>query len=490
MKLAGDHRVTAELLTAKSEQTSRIAPVPGSIPVPVGSLPTAVQGLPGLPATGNVTARYRVFDLGQRTSVNKSDLLHFTLGAEGTVLGWDYGASIVHSVSKSKIFNKGYPEQNALFTDVLFAGLLDPFVGPGQQTQGAIDALQGVLRNGYYNGGKSTLDMINAKVSREIMPMAGGALSIGLGANFGIEKNNNAPSPLAQGLNGEVRFGDEAAVIPYSAQRKVAGAFAELVAPVTKTIETSGAVRFDKYQGVGESTNGKVAVRWQPSSNVLLRGSIGTGFRAPTVKQVKSPEESFGVTSDQYDCSTNTALQQIATGLGAVCRPDGDQYDVFAGGNLNLKPEKSKQASFGIVLEPSQNLSFGADYWVVGIRDSFGQIPESEFFANPTKYASSFRTKLAGTGENYLAIFQGNANLGNSWNAGIDFNVIGRFDTALGGLTSQLTTTYMLRNRYQLLPGDAYFSSLGRFGEDTTVTFRIQGSGRIRSRCLKPGRTL
>lgn len=475
VKLSNDHRLTTELLYSKSEQTSRIAPVPGSIPVDVADLPAAVQGLPGLPATGTVTARYRVFDLGPRTAINKSDLVHFTLGLDGSAFGWDYGTSVVHSVSKSKIYNKGYPEQNALFTDVLFAGLLDPFVGPGQQSQAGIDGLQSVLRNGYYNGGKSTLDVINAKASREIAQLEGGPLSFGAGANFGVEKNNNAPSGLAQGLNGEVRFGDEAAVIPYSGKRKFAGAFAELVAPVTKTVEGSAAVRFDKYQGIGDSTNGKVAIRWQPTNEVLVRGSIGTGFRAPTVKQTKSPEESFGVTSDQYDCSSNTDLQAVAASLGAVCRPDGDQYDVFAGGNKNLKPEKSKQASLGIRFEPTRSFSVGADFWVVGIEDAFGQVPESEFFANPTKYTAAFRTKRAATGENYIAIFQGNANLGNSWNSGIDFDVVGRVDTGLGGLTSQLTTTYMVRNTYQLLPGDAYFSSLGQFGADTTVTFRIQG---------------
>jgi iron complex outermembrane recepter protein len=474
LKLGDSARLTTEFLYGNNQQTSRIAPVPGSIPVAVGSLPPSVRTLPGVPATGNVTARYRVFDLGKRTNENQSDLYHFATTLDGAAFGFDYSASFVHSENKAETSIKGYPEQDAFFA-LTRSGLINPFVGPGQQSAAGLAAAQATLRDGYYNGGKASLDMISARVSRDLAELSGGPLSLGAGGNFQVEKNNNAPSDLAQGISG-VRFGDQAAVVPYSARRKAAGMFAEMVAPVAKTIELSGALRYDKYQGVGDTTNGKLSARWTPVPQFLVRGSVGTGFRAPTVPQVQAPEQQFGVTSNQYDCSTNPALQAVAAGVGGVCRPDGDQYDVFAGGNRQLKPEKSKQASIGMRFEPTAAISLGVDYWGVGIKDSISQLPESEFFDRPALYASKFRTLLdAASGLNYLAIYQGNENLGNAYNTGLDFDVTGRATTDLGRLTSQLTATYMLRNQYQLVKNGEYFSSLGRYGEDTTVTFRFQG---------------
>ena len=474
VKLAENHRLFAELLYGNNQQTSRIAPVPGGIPIAVANLPPSIAGLPGVPATGNVTARYRVFDLGKRTNENESDLTHFATGVDGTIASWDYNVSLVHSESKAKLSIKGYPDQDAFFA-LTRSGLVNPFVGPGQQSAATLTAMQATLRDGYYNGGKASLDMASVRASSDLTQLPGGPLSLGAGVNYQVEKNKNAPSDLAQGISG-VRFGDQAAVVPYSASRKAAGAFAELVAPVAKTFEVTGAVRFDKYQAIGNTTNGKLAARWTLAPQFLVRGSVGTGFRAPTVPQVKAPEQQFGVTSDQYDCSTNPALQAEAARIGGVCRPDGDQYDVFAGGNPKLKPEKSKQASLGLRFEPNQAFTMGADIWTIAIKDSISQIPESEFFDKPATYTGKYRTLLdSASGLNYLAIYQGNENLGKAYNSGIDFDITGRAQTEFGRMTSQLTATYMLRNTYQIVADGAYFTSLGRYGEDTTVTFRWQG---------------
>lgn len=463
--------VTGEFLYANSKQTSRIAPVPGPIPTDAALVPVPLLASDGSLVTGPLSARYRISDLGPRTSINESDLYHTAVTLDGTVSGWDYSASYVHSVSKSKISNKGYPEQNELF-GVLRSGLIDPFVGPGQQSEAGLTALRSTLRDGFYKGGEASIDWVGIRASRELTTLPGGPLSLGTGVNYQIERNSSSPSILAQGVS-EIRFGDEAEVVPYDLSRKSAGAFFELVAPVAKSLELSGALRYDKYQGVGNTTNAKFAARWTVAANLLARASVGTGFRAPTLAQSKSPEQSYGVTEDQHDCTADLAA--VAAGLGAICRPDGDQYDVFGGGTPSLKPEKSKQFSVGFRFEPSRSVSFGADYWFIGIRDAFGQIPQSEYFSDPQRYAELFRVKQAATGENYVAIFQGNQNLGKSYTSGIDFDATGRMSTGFGRLTLQANATYLLRNDYQLLRGGAYYSSLGRFGEDTLVGFRWQG---------------
>ncbi|MGZ2861695.1 TonB-dependent receptor domain-containing protein, partial [Pseudomonas aeruginosa] len=53
--------------------------------------------------------------------------------------------------------------------------------------------------------------------------------------------------------------------------------------------EAQLALRYDNYSGVGSTTNPKLGIRWQPNKQFLLRGSAGTGFRAPTISELYRP---------------------------------------------------------------------------------------------------------------------------------------------------------------------------------------------------------
>jgi iron complex outermembrane receptor protein len=211
---------------------------------------------------------------------------------------------------------------------------------------------------------------------------------------------------------------------------------------------------------------------------VLVRGSVGTGYKAPSVFQVKAQRQKFGVSGGSVDCTSPDAagvtLAQVASSLGAQCL-DG-QLDVIAAGNADLKPERSTQATLGVRLEPTAQFSFGADWWTVGIRDAIGQIDQNAILGDYTRYASSFTTSVSSaTGQTLLALYQPNVNQGKEWRTGIDFDVTGRTRVAAGvQLNSQLNATWMLRDSYQLIEDGPYASSLGRVGDNGAVTFRWQ----------------
>jgi iron complex outermembrane receptor protein len=195
------------------------------------------------------------------------------------------------------------------------------------------------------------------------------------------------------------------------------------------------------------------------------------------VPQLKAAQQSFGVTSAPYDCTP--ALAAVAASLNAQCQPRGRQYDVVAGGNSLLKPEKSRQATFGIVLEPARSMSLGIDWWWVAIRDAFGQISEQEAFDNPARYPGSWTTQLdIGTGTTYLAYNQANLNLGKAYYSGVDLDLQTRHDTPIGKLNTRLVATYMLKERVQLTPGGQYFNPIGVNESSLAyVNFRWQGRG-------------
>jgi iron complex outermembrane receptor protein len=478
----------ADLLLARTQQISRIAPVPGSISIPAGSALFNTYLAP-VGITQDTVAFYRLYDMGKRTDSDTSDFTNIVLGSRGLLYGWDYNASYGHSASDVKGNISGYP--GALAVGKLRAsGLLDPFVGPGQQSTAAQAAIAAASYNGYWDGGVSSLDALNLNGSRELTRLTGGAMMLGTGVNFNREKFESKPSLFAQGLLADPvagtlcdgtsalpcdqRFGDAAASPPYSASRTSKGVFGELVMPVSKTLELGAALRFDSYSDFGSATTAKANFRWTPSSEWLVRGSIGNGFHAPTVPQVNASLRDYGVTSDKYTCTP--ALQAVATAHGALCQPGNRQYDQLAGGNPDLLPEKSEQATLGIRFEPNKSISFGADLWHVKIKDSFGQVTEQTVFANPGNFAKSWGTKVdIGTGKTYLAFLADNQNLGNAYSTGIDLDFSGRTKTSMGLLSSQLTLTYMLREESQLEKDGQYFSAIGNFADLGSVTFRNKG---------------
>ena len=247
---------------------------------------------------------------------------------------------------------------------------------------------------------------------------------------------------------------------------------------MTKALELTGSVRYDKYSDFGNASTAKVSFKFQPSRELLFRGSVGTGFHAPTVPQVNAVLQPFGVTNDNYICTP--ALLAVATSLGAICQPGNAQYDVLAGGNPDLQPEKSRQATLGLRFEPNAAFSAGIDLWHVAIRDAFGQLPEAEVFANPSAFIGSWGTKRdTGTGDVFLAFKADNRNLGKSYATGLDFDIVGRAKVqGFGDVTSQLALTYMIRESSQTQKGGAYYSAIGNFADLNSVTFRWKGSSR------------
>jgi len=488
-KRIGDHDLFADVLWSETRNISRIAPVPGGISIPAGTS-LHDQYLSPLGITGDSLAFYRIYDLGKRTSDDTAQFLDIALGSRGLFAGWDYHAAYTHSESDVKGNISGYPGALAVGR-LSSSGALDPFVLPGQQSEAGNEALAAANYIGYWDGGLSKLDTVSARGSRELMAMSNGPLMLGTGINYNRENFESKPSLFAQGLLADPvqgtlcdpvnapelcdqRFGDASAKPPYSAGRNSYGIFGELLIPAFKNLEFTLSARYDHYSDFGGATTGKGSFRWTPMSTLLVRGSIGNGFHAPTVPQVNGVLQSYGVTSDDYTCTPE--LRQVADSLGAQCQPGQRQYDQLAGGNPDLQPEKSRQATLGFRFEPSTSISLGVDWWWVNVRDSFGQLTEQEVFANPLLYPKSWGVQRdIGTGVDYLAFKADNQNLGNSYHSGFDFDVSGRMKTGIGNLTSGITATYMLREDQQLQKDGPYYSAIGNNGELGVVTFRWAG---------------
>ncbi len=462
----------ADALYSAHEMTSRIAPPPGNVPIDITSslystylAPTLAAG--GVPAGATVTsasAGWRLYDGGRRVSTGKTDAFHFSTGIKGEAFGIDYSAAFTHSQNKwSEELKDGY-FYNDLLGDALAAGNVNPFVPKGNQTAAAMADLAAAKAKGVWKEGTAVLDAFELRGSKEIFQMPAGGALLGAGIDFKREADKYEPSELAQGTLFGGQFPDFATDIPFDVSRNNWGIFSELVLPVFKNFEATGSIRYDDYSDVGGTTNYKIGARWQAMQNLLFRGSFNTGFRAPRPAQTKNLTQLYGVTANPYDCPYTDSR-------AVYCDAPGTQYQVYTGGSDQLKPEESKQFTFGFRFEPASWVSLGADYWNVKVTNVFGTISETQIASdyeaawnNGSIRSDLYKDPL--TGQPMLAWYQPLINTGDRKVSGVDYDVTFGGRTAIGRFTSNFKGTWMISDKEQTEKGGEYFQTVGRYDQN------------------------
>lgn len=118
--------------------------------------------------------------------------------------------------------------------------------------------------------------------------------------------------------------------------------------PGIHRLEFNAAIRHDRYSDVGTTANPKFGVNWSPFSGLVLRGSYGTSFRAPTIPEI-------------YGNSNNLYVQNYQNPAGGA----PIQGIALSGENRDLKPETATTWSVGADFDLVDNLRIGLTYWDV-----------------------------------------------------------------------------------------------------------------------------
>ncbi len=372
----------------------------------------------------------RVFDFGLRTSKDTAEQSRFVLGTRGTLLGQDYEVAFANNKqTTSGTVPDGY------FSQVGYAKVVSSPTSdwnPWSLTQSAAFNAALAASGAKYTGGttenESASNSIDAKVTGDLFDMPGGKSQYALGAAFRIEDFVINPSP-AQGTGDIAGLGGASAGVDRS--RKIASAFGEINMPIMKTLEGNIALRGDKYQGVGQSVNYKGSLRWTPTKEVLLRGSYGSSFRAPTLGDLWTPT-TIG-TSEQFTDPNDPGNPNI-------------QVNAINGGKSDLKPEKAKQTTVGIVFAPSPSFTAGFDWFKVNVKDYIqnpsAQLLVSRFRAGDPAYANLVVLDANGDVD---TIDQRLSNTGGSKVSGIDVDLRWRESFGTARLNVGLLGTYMIK---------------------------------------------
>ncbi len=123
---------------------------------------------------------------------------------------------------------------------------------------------------------------------------------------------------------------------------------------LTEAVLLSAAVRFEDFDDFGNTTNGKLAARWELTDDFAVRGAVSTGFRAPSLAQA-------------FFSGSSTSFGPGGALISTVNLPTSDPLAI-ANGAAELEPEESDSRSIGFIWGHDA-FSVTFDYYEIDIDD-------------------------------------------------------------------------------------------------------------------------
>jgi iron complex outermembrane receptor protein len=412
----------------------------------------SIEANRGLP----IAYRWRCIECGSREIVTETKAGRLQLGADGQLGRFDYKVGLARAMSESEsTLGQGY-NYTAALAAALGTGIINPFLKPGeQQSQAALDLIQSTSAAGVVlYGGRTTSTTFDAALSGEVYKLGAGAVMAAVGVDVRREEykfNGDLREALARPAILNAPFDDVNALAKVT--RTIRAVYAELLVPLTDKLELTAALRRDDYSDFGATVNPKVSLRYQPTGQLLFRGSYNEGFRAPSFSQLFGGlTESAYVGRDLADpatCASNK-VDSATPGCEAI------NPIIVTGGRVTLQPETAKQGSIGVVFEPSARISASLDLWEVRKSDTIRALPLTTMVANYALIPERFARDAAGR---LLAIDQRFINTGSSITRGVEAGVRGNGKLGAGAWGAGIDGSYLLRKKNRPVPDAPYGAS-------------------------------
>jgi iron complex outermembrane receptor protein len=491
---AGEHYLAAELTASMTESAKRFSNLQLT---PFGAQPLRFPRNADSQAAydavfdrllaafpGNITEaqrgeslayRWRCIECGPRELETEADTQRIAFTADGPLFGgWDYRAGILQAKSEAKsTLGGGYYFRGTTGTGAsdggpgiipaLNSGRVNVFLFPGQtQSADGLAALEEASARGVVLfGGEFTMRQTDISASGPVFRLPGGDALAAVGFDLRTEEykfNGDEREAAAQRVIVAAPF-DESNVLS-GVKRDVTAFYGELMLPLTKTIEATVAVRQDKYDGFGTTTNPKFSGLWKPSNQFLLRGSYSTGFRVPTFNQLFNGESRSLFTGttlvDPLTCPGGRP-NTIDPGCAFIDRA----AEIINGGKPDLGPEEAKMSSVGFVWEPIANFSVGLDWWSIEREGTIQILSLTQLIDNYNLFPERF---IRNAGGSITAVDQRWVNAGETQTEGLEVSLRGGFDALGARFTTGLDGTYLLKKRSRVVAGVPFGpSEIGRF---------------------------
>ena len=138
--------------------------------------------------------------------------------------------------------------------------------------------------------------------------------------------------------------------------------YVDLEADITDRFTMQGAVRFEDYDAFGSTTDYKVGALFRVTDTFRLRGTVSTGFHAPTAGQANvtnvTTQNVGGVLVDQGTLPLSSAAGQLAA----------DFVEARDGGRPTLGTESAQNFTFGAAFDAGP-MTWTVDYFNIAVED-------------------------------------------------------------------------------------------------------------------------
>ncbi|MDL2354663.1 MAG: TonB-dependent receptor [Pseudomonadota bacterium] len=405
VKLGPASVVSLEYLHSESDNINRIAPPPMTGLVMHSTSKWYPGGTGGTPAVAGLTGEdlnvsWRTTEGGRRQASNLGRSDRIVAALTGTVADWDYIASInTARTTVSEELSGGYLNDVAIQNGVN-SGVLNPF---GLQDSAGAALLASAQVRGEVVAAKARNTGLDLRLTRDLMELPAGPLGFSAGAEG---RRENSEFVLQRGPLDQMMISRASGLVnakDNSGSRSLSAVFAEANVPVTKALELQLATRYDRYSDAGNTFNPKIGFRFQPSKKWLLRGSANSGFRAPTLYELNGPVQD-SITATQYSdpllCPGGVAKPGVNPNIS--CNMN---LPTRLGGNPQLKPERSRSYSFGVLAEPVPSLNLSLDLSKIVISEVIGTILlEETILGDFDRYRERYHYNSAGTALDYINV--------------------------------------------------------------------------------------
>ncbi|TBU88861.1 TonB-dependent receptor plug domain-containing protein [Stutzerimonas kirkiae] len=282
----------------------------------------------------------------------------FLFGGKGSVAGWDWDLSTTYGRNKIEhssdlTINPTYGAASPTSFDDLATLQFDQWVNNLDITR-AFDGLFGLGLPVQVSAGlEHRWERFRTFAGDDPLAWSVGPYSYPVGSDL-YNANGAQPSVGAQAVLA-IRPEDEA-----DAKRSNVAAYLDLGFDLSERWYVGVAGRVEHYDDIEENTfSFKLNSRFELTEQVAIRGTLGSGFRAPSLTQL-AYTVSDNRTAFDADGNLIPALRRTATPDSALAQ---------ALGASELDSEKSRNIGLGVTWQPAPRTSFTADAYLIDIDD-------------------------------------------------------------------------------------------------------------------------
>lgn len=348
---------------------------------------------------------YRYVDIGPRVVNVEKDTYRILFGLKGEFRNWNWETAVFSSkantddITSNRLSNTLVERALALSSPNAY----NPFNGGGNYinyistgkdgTPNRDSAIESAIID-VYRKGERELNSVDFKIiNNSIFSLRSGKVSFAGGLEFRSDKFEDDRDPR---LDGTIKYTDkDGDTFPFvsdvmnssptpdnSGKRDVFSVYTEFLVPLVseemnisliRSLNLQIAGRYEDFSDIGSKSVPKIAIGWEVTKDLFIRGSLSKGFRVPNLIQINESIVSRQLSRDDaYLC-----LQQIRS-QGQI---DDCDYSIqrVAQGSKKLKPENSTNTSIGLIYNPSfvKNLNFSLDWWEIEKEDTIGLFGEN-----------------------------------------------------------------------------------------------------------------